>query len=75
MVKSKSYQDYLIESLKDPVEAANYLNAALEDGDYNVIATAVRNVVKANYNCNLPKMTAGDSCDVYLPKEYYKRSK
>ena len=33
MAKSKSYQNNLIESLKDPTEAAEYLNAALEDGE------------------------------------------
>lgn len=30
--KSIDYQDYLIESLKDPEEATSYLNAALMDG-------------------------------------------
>jgi hypothetical protein len=30
MSKNIKYQDYLIESLKDPEEAVGYLNAALE---------------------------------------------
>ncbi len=47
MVKSKSYQDYLIESLKDPNEAAGYLNAALEGGDMHVFLLALQNVIKA----------------------------
>jgi len=46
-MKSINYEDYLIESLKDPEEAAGYLNAALEGGDINVFLYALRNVVKA----------------------------
>ena len=36
MAKSIPYDEYLIESLKDPEEAVGYLNAALEDGDIDV---------------------------------------
>jgi probable addiction module antidote protein len=45
MAKSKSYQNNLIESLKDPTEAAEYLNAALEDGEAEVFLLALRDVV------------------------------
>jgi probable addiction module antidote protein len=45
MAKSKSYRDSLIESLKDPTEAAEYLNAALEDGEAEVFLLALRDVV------------------------------
>ena len=41
-----NYQDYLLESLKDPEEAACYLNAALEGGDLEVFLLALRNVIK-----------------------------
>lgn len=44
---SASYEDYLIESLKDPKEAKEYLNAALEDGDYRVFLLALLDVAKA----------------------------
>lgn len=47
MKKTINYQDYLIESLKDPEEAAGYLNAALEGGDIEVFLLALHNVVKA----------------------------
>jgi probable addiction module antidote protein len=47
MGKSIDYKDYSIESLKDPIEAAGYLNAALEDGDINGFLEALRNVVEA----------------------------
>jgi probable addiction module antidote protein len=46
-MKSIKYQDYLIESLQDPEEAAGYLNAALEGGDIEVFLLALNNVVKA----------------------------
>ncbi len=42
-----SYEDYLIESLKDPREARAYLNAALEDEDYRVFLLALRNIADA----------------------------
>jgi probable addiction module antidote protein len=45
MAKSKSYQNNLIQSLKDPTEAAEYLNAALEDGEPEVFLLALRDVV------------------------------
>jgi len=47
MTKSINYQDYLVDSLKDPEEAAGYLNAALEGGDTEVFLLALQNVVKA----------------------------
>src|ERR1700722_4309060 len=47
MAKKTSYQDYLIDSLKDPEEAAGYLNAALEGGDLKVFLLALRNVIQA----------------------------
>ena len=47
MVKSIPYQDYLIEALADPIEAAGYLNAALEDGDKELFLLALRNVAEA----------------------------
>jgi probable addiction module antidote protein len=47
MAKSIDYHDYLIESLKDPSEAAGYLNAALNDGDIEGFLKALRDVVEA----------------------------
>lgn len=48
MAKTIDYHDYLIESLKDPCEAAGYLNAALDDGDIDGFLEALRNVVEAH---------------------------
>lgn len=53
MAKSKKYQDFLIEHLKDHDEAVAYLNAALEEslkGDeqsQHIFLIALRNVAEA----------------------------
>ena len=47
MATSRDYQVSLIERLGDPVEAAAYLDAALEDGDRAVFLLAIRNVIQA----------------------------
>jgi len=46
-MKNTSYQDYLIPSLKNPKEAAGYLNAAFEGGDIDAFLLALQNIVKA----------------------------
>jgi probable addiction module antidote protein len=43
-----TYQEDLIESLKNPREAAAYLNAAMEDGDRALFLLALRNVAEAH---------------------------
>lgn len=48
MAKVTSYQEDLIEALKDPKEAAAYLNAAIEEGDREVFLMALRNVAQAH---------------------------
>jgi len=48
MKASKSYKEVLLASLKDPEEAAEYLNAALEEGDEEALWLALRNVAEAN---------------------------
>src|SRR4030067_1235020 len=40
--KSATYQEDLIEALKDPREAAAYLNAAIEEGDRALFLLALR---------------------------------
>ena len=44
---TESYQDYLLERLQDPEEAAAYLNAAIEENDDRVFALALQNVAEA----------------------------
>ena len=46
--RNVSYQDYLLESLKDPLEAAAYVEAALELEDPAALLLALRKVAKAH---------------------------
>lgn len=47
MTKTTAYQRDLIAALKDPEEAAAYLNAAIEEGDRAAFLLALRNVAEA----------------------------
>jgi probable addiction module antidote protein len=44
---SLPYEDWLIGQLKDPAEAASYLEAILEEGDQAAIMLALRQVAQA----------------------------
>ena len=46
--KTVSYNERLCERLKDPKEAAAYLNAALEDEDPSVFLVALKDVTEAH---------------------------
>ncbi|NGX40974.1 MAG: hypothetical protein KR126chlam4_00806 [Candidatus Anoxychlamydiales bacterium] len=48
MSKSISYKKSLVERLKNPKEAAAYLNASLEDDDLRVFLVALRDVAEAH---------------------------
>ena len=45
---SRPFEPWLIEHLKDPAEAALYLEAAIEDGDQGVLMLALRHVAQAH---------------------------
>ena len=47
MVKTESYKENLLNSLKDPEAAAEYLTACLDDGDVEVFLLALRDVAEA----------------------------
>lgn len=47
MPTTKSYHTFLIESLRDPEEAAAYLDSVLKDGDPQHIRLALKNVAEA----------------------------
>ncbi|WP_341530443.1 hypothetical protein WKK05_14850 [Nostoc sp. UHCC 0302] len=47
MPKSASYHTELIEGLKDPLEAAFYIEAVLEEGDPRMLSKALKNVIEA----------------------------
>lgn len=44
----KDYDKYLLKSLKDPVEAAAYLNAALQENDPGLFLAAYYDVARAH---------------------------
>ena len=44
---TKNYRESLLEALQDPQEAAEYLTAALEDGDSAIFLLALRDVADA----------------------------
>ncbi len=47
MPTSRSYHSYLIESLKNPQEAAAYLEAVIEDCEYDELLSVLRGVAEA----------------------------
>jgi DNA-binding phage protein len=47
MPTHKSYQSYLAQSLEDPAEAAAYLDAVLEDGTFEEVLLALKQVAEA----------------------------
>ena len=47
MKRDKAYQPDLIQSLRNPREAEEYLNAALEEDDPELFLLALRNVTEA----------------------------
>ncbi len=46
--KFRTYDEYLDKALKDPKEAALYLNAAAEDGDPALLPEALTQIVRAH---------------------------
>lgn len=75
---SKSYQEFLITSLKDPEQAVAYLNAALEEDEqlseaenYSLFLIALRNVAEAWGFSHLATSTNLDRSGIYkmLSKE------
>ena len=47
MPKSTSYHEALIEDLKDPLEAASYIEVVLEEGDSIMLSKALKNIIEA----------------------------
>lgn len=52
---SAAYEEVLLEDLKDPTEAAVYLEAALEDADPSVFLLALRQVAQAQGMANVAR--------------------
>lgn len=47
MKRTKSFRDDLIKALKDPIEACEYINAVLQEGDINLLLSALGDVAEA----------------------------
>jgi len=47
MRPARNYHDSLIKALKEPSEAAEYINAALEEDDLDTLLLALRDVAEA----------------------------
>lgn len=62
---SVNYDAGLLEDLRDPVEAAAYLNAALDDGTQNVFLMALRDVAKAHGLTRLARETTLNRENLY----------
>lgn len=56
MPRSRSYQEDLLEALKDPEEAKEYLNAAWEDGNPDIFFLALKDVIEANNKAQVLSM-------------------
>jgi DNA-binding phage protein len=52
MPRSKSYHAALIEDLKDPLEAASYVDVVLEEGDPKMLRKALKNIIEAQGGMN-----------------------
>ena len=50
MSETRNYKEDLLKALIDPVEAKEYLNAALEDEDPEVFLLALQDVFEANHS-------------------------
>ena len=66
MRRTKSFRDSLIKALKDPVEAAEYLNAVLEEGDVTLLLEALRDVAEAQRGfAKLARLTKLNRANLY----------
>ncbi len=52
MPRSTSYHEKLIKDLKDPLEAAAYIEVVLEEGDPKMLSKALKNVIEAQGGIN-----------------------
>lgn len=59
-----SYRDDLLKDLRDPIEAAHYLNAALEDDSEEMFLMALRDVAEARGKIKLAEHFASNHEDI-----------
>ena len=61
---TKSYRDDLLKDLQDPIEAAQYLNAALQDDSEEMFLMALRDVAEARGKIKLTEHFAANHEDI-----------
>ena len=57
MRKHRTYETYMDSALNDPARAANYLNAAIEEGDTQVLLLAVADVARSHGMATIARKT------------------
>jgi probable addiction module antidote protein len=62
---TKNYKDDLIKDLRNPKEAAEYLNAALQDGNQEIFLMALRDVAAARGIKNISQQTSLNRENMY----------
>jgi probable addiction module antidote protein len=62
---TKDYKEYLYERLQDPVAAAGYLNATLEEDDPSVFLLALKYVVEARGISSVAAIADLDRANLY----------
>ena len=65
MKKYRTHDDYLNKALKDPKEAALYMNAAVEEGDPALILTVLAQVVRAHGVSKMARKVSLSRAGVY----------
>ncbi len=65
MKKYRTHDEYLTESLKNPKEAALYLNAAAEENDPSLLLVALANVAKAHGVTHMAKRVSLSRMGLY----------
>jgi probable addiction module antidote protein len=64
--RTKNYHESLIKRLKNPLEAAAYLNVVLESGDNEMFLVALRNVSEAHGGmARLSRLTKLNRANLY----------
>lgn len=62
---TRKYKDDLLKDLENPKEAAEYLNAALQDGNQEIFLMALRDVAAARGIKNLANQTSLNRENIY----------
>lgn len=65
MESAKPYRDSLIKALKDPLQAAEYINAAIEEDDLETLLLALRDVAEAQGMSAISRRTKLNRVSLY----------